>query len=161
MNKELYLCFAKQGELFFTERKAKDVMCTDWDKRFDESNPSFIKNEIYGCAKKIKIYRDYDYLFDKYNTIDCLSIDEVTLRGLGMDTGYLIGSCTAYELNNQQINDIYAVPWACIVKNGCCVVEELYANITYEEALTLLNNNKVVYKTLTFRNSKGENSNGK
>lgn len=73
-----------------------------------------------------------------------------------MDTGYLIGSCTAYELNNQQINDIYAVPWACIVKNGCCIVEELYANITYEEALTLLNNNKVVYKTLTFRNRKGE-----
>ena len=59
MNKELYLCFAKQGELFFTERKAKDVMCTDWDKRFDECNPSFIKNEIYGRAKKIKIYRDY------------------------------------------------------------------------------------------------------
>ena len=147
MNKELYLCFAKQGELFFTERKAKDVMCTDWDKRFDKSNPSFIKNEIYGRAKKIKIYRDYDYLFDKHNTIDCLSIDEVVLRGLGMSDGYLIGSCTAYELNNQQINDFFAIPWACIVENGCDIAEKLFSNMTYEKVLNLFRFYEVKYQT--------------
>lgn len=147
MEEELYLCFAKQGQLYFTSQNAENVLCDEWDKRFDECNPDFIKTENNSCVKVIKVHREYDYLFDKYNTIDCLSIDEVTLRGLGMSDGYLIGSCTAYELNNQQVNDFFAIPWACIVENGCNIVEKLFSNMTYEKVLNLFRFYEVKYQT--------------
>lgn len=147
MEEELYLCFAKQGQLYFTSQNAENVLCDEWDKRFDECNPDFIKSENNGCVEVIKVYRKYDSLFDKSNHIDCLSIDEVTSRGFGMSDGYCIGSCTAYELNNQQINDFDIVPWACIVERGCNVVEKLFVNITYEKVLNLLKSYGVEYQT--------------
>lgn len=74
MEEELYLCFAKQGQLYFTSQNAENVLCDEWDKSF-------------------------------------------------------------------------AIPWACIVENGCDIVEKLFSNMTYEKVLNLFRFYEVKYQT--------------
>lgn len=134
---KMYLCFADRGELWFTDKKAKDVWGDDWNDIPLEHNAG--EPYVDRCRHSIEIMvaDDSDMNDNKYQL---MTFDQI------MDNAGIINSDFSAEILNK--DKIFQWAEICVLDRGSLITKEkFYADTPLDQFIDALRCHNIEFES--------------
>lgn len=134
---KMYLCFADRGELWFTDKKAKDVWGDDWDDIPLEHNAG--EPYVDRCKHSVKIgVTGGDDTSD--NEYQLVTFDQI------MDNAGIINSDFSAEILNK--DKIFQWAEICVLDRGELITKEkFYADTPLDQFIDILRSYNIEFES--------------